>query len=80
MQTTAGSLALLFSEVPRDAVIVRQLRQAGAIILGKTNLSEWANFRGFAPFNAFWLDQGIYASAVGCLCCPLLYGSNATSV
>jgi amidase len=57
MQTTAGSLALLFSEVPRDAVIVRQLRQAGAIILGKTNLSEWANFRGFAPFNG-WSARG----------------------
>src|SRR6478672_9782050 len=57
MQTTAGSLALLFSEVPRDAVIVRQLRAAGAIILGKANLSEWANFRGFAPFNG-WSARG----------------------
>jgi amidase len=57
METTAGSLALLFSEVPRDAVIVRQLREAGAIILGKANLSEWANFRGFAPFNG-WSARG----------------------
>lgn len=57
MQTTAGSLALLFSEVPKDAVIVQQLRAAGAIILGKTNLSEWANFRGFAPFNG-WSARG----------------------
>ncbi len=57
MQTTAGSLALLFSEVPRDAVVVRLLRQAGAIILGKANLSEWANFRGFAPFNG-WSARG----------------------
>ena len=57
MQTTAGSLALLFSEVPKDAVIVRQLRAAGAIILGKVNLSEWANFRGFAPFNG-WSARG----------------------
>ncbi|MEO7061569.1 MAG: amidase [Lapillicoccus sp.] len=47
LQTTAGSLALLGSGVARDAFIVRQLRQAGAIILGKTNLSEWYNFRGF---------------------------------
>src|SRR5438874_2207647 len=39
------------------AVIVRQLRAAGAIILGKANLSEWANFRGFAPFNG-WSARG----------------------
>jgi amidase len=49
METTAGSYALLGSQVPRDAVIVRRLRRAGAIILGKANLSEWANFRGFVP-------------------------------
>src|SRR5215203_1145994 len=45
METTAGSLALVGAEVPRDAFVVRQLRRAGAVILGKTNLSEWANFR-----------------------------------
>jgi amidase len=45
METTAGSLALLGAEVPRDAFVIRQLRRAGAVILGKTNLSEWANFR-----------------------------------
>lgn len=45
MQTTAGSLALYGSHVPGDAVIIRQLRAAGAIILGKANLGEWANFR-----------------------------------
>ena len=45
MSTTAGSLALVGSTVPRDAVLATKLRQAGAIILGKTNLSEWANFR-----------------------------------
>jgi amidase len=44
-ETTAGSLALLGAEVPRDAFVIRQLRRAGAVILGKTNLSEWANFR-----------------------------------
>jgi amidase len=47
METTAGSLALLGSKVPRDAFVVRRLRKAGAVILGKTNLSEWANFRSF---------------------------------
>jgi amidase len=45
MQTTAGSLALLRSHVPSDAVIIQQLREAGAVILGKANLGEWANFR-----------------------------------
>jgi amidase len=45
MQTTAGSLALLGAEVPRDAFVIRRLRRAGAVILGKANLSEWANFR-----------------------------------
>ncbi|GMJ08857.1 hypothetical protein like AT4G34880 [Hibiscus trionum] len=46
MNTTAGSLALLRSVVPRDAGVVVKLRQAGAIILGKASLTEWANFRG----------------------------------
>lgn len=45
MQTTAGSLALVGSKPPKDAFVVTRLRQAGAILLGKTNLSEWANIR-----------------------------------
>jgi amidase len=45
MQTTAGSLAIYGNHVPADAVIIQQLRAAGAIILGKANLGEWANFR-----------------------------------
>lgn len=46
MKTTAGSLALMDAPVPqRDAFLVERLRSAGAVILGKTNLSEWANFR-----------------------------------
>ncbi len=45
MATTTGSLALVGAKPPRDAFLVAQLRQAGAIILGKTNLSEWANAR-----------------------------------
>ncbi|HTI39119.1 MAG TPA: amidase family protein [Vicinamibacterales bacterium] len=57
MQTTAGSLALVNSTVPADAPIVARLRAAGAVILGKANLSEWANFRGFAPFNG-WSARG----------------------
>jgi amidase len=46
MATTAGSLALAGSMPPRDASLVERLRAAGAVILGKANLSEWANFRG----------------------------------
>jgi len=46
MSTTAGSLALLGTPAPKDAFIVGRLRAAGAVLLGKTNLSEWANFRG----------------------------------
>jgi amidase len=57
MQTTAGSLALVNSRVPGDAPIVAKLRAAGAVVLGKANLSEWANFRGFAPFNG-WSGRG----------------------
>jgi amidase len=57
MQTTAGSLALFGSRVPADATVVHRMRAAGAVILGKANLSEWANFRGFAPFNG-WSARG----------------------
>ncbi|GJE93160.1 amidase signature enzyme [Phanerochaete sordida] len=49
MNTTAGSFALLGSVVPRDAGVAARLRAAGAILLGKANLSEWANFRGSVP-------------------------------
>ncbi len=45
MATTAGSLALADHLPSRDAFLVDRLRAAGAVILGKTNLSEWANFR-----------------------------------
>src|SRR6266404_7649011 len=57
MQTTAGSFALVNSIVPADSVVVTRLRAAGAVILGKANLSEWANFRGNAPFNG-WSARG----------------------
>ncbi|KAK6240801.1 hypothetical protein SCA6_006190 [Theobroma cacao] len=50
MNTTAGSLALLGSVVPRDAGVVTKLRKSGAIILGKASLSEWAHYRDeYAP-------------------------------
>ncbi len=57
MQTTAGSLALAGSIAPRDAFIVERLRAAGAVILGKTNLSEWANFRGGRSISG-WSARG----------------------
>src|ERR671916_1030913 len=45
MLTTAGSLALVNSRPRRDAFVAQRLREAGALLLGKTNMSEWANFR-----------------------------------
>jgi amidase len=45
MMTTAGSLALLGSKAPKDSTVAQKLRDSGAVILGKTNLSEWANIR-----------------------------------
>ncbi len=57
MQTTAGSLALEGSIARRDAFIVKRLREAGAVILGKTNLSEWANFRGKRSVSG-WSSRG----------------------
>ena len=57
MTTTAGSLALEGSIAPRDAFIARKLREAGAILLGKTNLSEWANFRS-THSSSGWSGRG----------------------
>jgi len=57
MGTTAGSLALEGARAPRDAFIVERLRAAGAVILGKTNLSEWANFRSTHSTSG-WSGRG----------------------
>ncbi len=57
MMTTAGSLALKGSIPSQDAFIVQRLRAAGAIILGKTNLSEWANFRSTRSTSG-WSSRG----------------------
>ncbi len=57
MMTTAGSLALDGYRATRDAFIVNKLREAGAIILGKTNLSEWANFRSTRSTSG-WSSRG----------------------
>jgi amidase len=57
MQTTAGSLALVGPPAPRDAPLVTRLRAAGAVVLGKTNLSEWANMRD-AHSTSGWSARG----------------------
>lgn len=57
MQTTAGSLALVGSRPPADAFIAKKLRDAGAVILGKTNLSEWANIRSSHSISG-WSGRG----------------------
>lgn len=57
METTAGSLALVGARVQRDAFVAQRLRAAGAVILGKTNLSEWANFRSTRSSSG-WSGRG----------------------
>lgn len=76
MRTSAGSLALADVSATRDAHIVRRLRDAGALILGKTNLSEWANIRstrstsgwsarGGLTRNPYALDRNTSGSSAG---------------
>jgi amidase len=76
MSTSAGSLALADAPAPRDAFVATQLREAGAVILGKTNLSEWANFRstrsssgwsarGGLTRNPYALDRSASGSSSG---------------
>src|SRR5277367_4596290 len=57
MQTTAGSLALLGSQPVRDSFVAQRLREAGTLILGKTNLSEWANIRS-SHSSSGWSGRG----------------------
>ncbi len=57
MQTTAGALAMNGNVASKDAFIVKKLRDAGAIIIGKTNLSEWANFRS-TQSSSGWSSRG----------------------
>ena len=76
MMTTAGSLALLGWKPPQDAAVVEKLRAAGAVILGKSNLSEWANIRsshstsgwsarGGLTRNPYALDRNACGSSSG---------------
>jgi amidase len=57
MATTAGSLALLGAKPPEDSFVVKQLRKSGAVLLGKTNLSEWANIRS-SHSTSGWSGRG----------------------
>jgi amidase len=57
MMTTAGSLALVSSKPPKDSFVAQKLRSAGAVILGKTNLSEWANIRSSHSVSG-WSGRG----------------------
>ncbi|TDE49895.1 amidase [Flavobacterium sp. GT3P67] len=57
MQTTAGSFAMTGNIASKDAFVVKKLREAGAIIIGKTNLSEWANFRSNQSCSG-WSSRG----------------------
>jgi amidase len=57
MSTTAGSLALVGSVPPKDSFVAQRLREAGAVILGKTNLSEWANIRS-SHSTSGWSGRG----------------------
>ncbi|RHN61516.1 putative glutaminyl-tRNA synthase (glutamine-hydrolyzing) [Medicago truncatula] len=58
LNTTAGSYALLGSKVPRDAHVVSKLRDAGAIILGKTSLPEWYGIRSSKMLGQAWCPRG----------------------
>lgn len=69
MHTTAGSLALSDNFAKQDAFIVHKLRQAGAVILGKTNLSEWANFRSEHSTSG-WSSRGLQTK------CPYVLDRN----
>src|ERR1700720_347486 len=57
MMTTAGSLAMVGSKPPKDSTVAQKLREAGAVILGKTNLSEWANIRSNQSTSG-WSGRG----------------------
>ena len=69
MMTTAGVLALVGNVAKQDAFIVKKLREAGAVLLGKTNLSEWANFRSTHSTSA-WSSRG------GQTKCPYILDRN----
>ena len=89
MRTTAGSLALLAARPLQDAFVTKKLRDAGAVILGKTNLSEWANIRstksssgwsgrGGQTKNPYVLDRNPCGSSSGSGAAPAARSASAT--
>jgi len=58
MMTTAGSLAMVGAKPPADAPLVTALREAGVVILAKTNMSEWAHFRSWSNATSGWSGRG----------------------
>jgi len=71
MMTTAGALALEGNHAAKDAFIIKQLRASGAVLLGKTNLSEWANFRSTNACSG-WSSRG------GQTKCPYILDRNTS--
>jgi amidase len=65
MQTTAGSFGLVGAPAPRDSTVAARLRAGGAVILGKTNLSEWANFRSFNSSSGWSAVGGLTNNPYG---------------
>jgi amidase len=81
MQTTAGSLALVGTPPGQDSTVAENLRRAGAVILGKTNLSEWANFRGFNSTSGWSGVGGLTHNpyVLDCNACGSSSGSGAAT-
>ena len=90
MQTTAGSFALLGKPALIDSTVAQNLRDGGAVILGKTNLSEWANFRSFESIsgwsgwggqtnNPYGIDRNPCGSSSGSAAAAFMRGSSAAS-
>ncbi|MEO1597757.1 MAG: amidase family protein, partial [Planctomycetota bacterium] len=79
MATTAGSLALINNVASKDAPVVARLRNAGAIIVGKTNLSEWANFRSTSSSSGWSSVGGLTTNPFDpfCTACGSSSGSGA---
>lgn len=85
LNTTAGSYALLGSKVVHDAGVVAQLRKAGAIVLGKTSMSEWYKFRSLSGVPNGWCarsGQGVVRTLYSLchMCFNVLYALYITRV
>ena len=81
MQTTAGSFGLKGAPAPRDSTVAARLRAGGAVLLGKTNLSEWANFRSFNSVSGWSAvgGQTNYPYGINRIPCVSSAGSGAAT-